>query len=103
MGTIGLQDDETSVGLWAHRGNQKIHRHLYAGARLQCYEAPESIVNLVDVVHFLQQGLPRYSGCSADDHLADLALAVNFNQLDGVWPFHTRTHFRYQPQGWSLQ
>ena len=77
-----------------------------AGARLEGDEAAQAVVDLVDVVHLLEHGRAGDIRRAADDHLADLALAMDLEELDRAFSQLSSVQLRlstcmYQPQGSS--
>ena len=99
MGTVRLQHDEARINIGTCWRDQEIDRHLRARSRLQRHESPQTVIDVVNVVHFIEQGRPGNFRGAADDHLADLSLAVNVDQVDGAFPRFGQCHFRYQPHG----
>ena len=92
---IRLQHDEAGVGVGAGGRDQQVDRHLGAGARLVRHEPPQAAVDGVDVVHLVEHGRARNLRRTADDHLADLALAVDLDQLERTRPGHVRGPSRH--------
>jgi hypothetical protein len=84
----GLQDDETRIGFRPRRRHEQIDRHVDASARLERYEAPQAVVDLVDVIHLVQHRQARNLRSSADEDLADLPLAMDLYQLKRSHPTH---------------
>ena len=91
---VGLQHHEAGVGAGPRRRQQQVQRHLRTGARLQRHEAAQAVVDRVDVVHLVEHGRARNLRRAADDHLADLALAVDLDDVERVWPRHIGLRLR---------
>ena len=94
MGAIRLQHDEAGVGVGPGGREQQVDRHLGAGARLVGHEPPQAAVDMVDVVHLVEHGRAWNFRRAADDHLADLALAMDLDQLERTRPAHAVTRWR---------
>ncbi|MNJ60121.1 hypothetical protein D3C77_558340 [compost metagenome] len=76
------------MGLRPGRRQQQVDRHLQAAARLQRHQAAQAVIHLVDVVHLVQHGGAWDTQHAASDNLADLAFAVHFSELKGLFPTH---------------
>ncbi len=96
VGAVGLQHDEAGIGVGAGRRDQQVDRHLGAGARLQRHEPPQAVVDLVDVVHLVEHGRAGNLRRAGHQHLADLALAMDLDQLDRTREIHRV--IRWQPR-----
>ena len=91
MRLVGLQHDEGRIGIGPRGFQSQVHRHRHMGARFEGDEAAKRAIHIVDVVHLVEDGGAGDLRRTADDHLADLALAVHQQEFEAVLPHGVRT------------
>jgi hypothetical protein len=81
-------DDEADIGIGPGRREDQARAHLRGGARFEHQEAPQAVVDFIEVSQFVGNGGARYVNDAAGDDASDLAFGMRFDHGDRLRPAH---------------